>query len=244
MKRVVFLILLLINSYAYSQELRVGVITAAPPFAEVAEAGNQTYFFGFSIDVMTNVCKQLKLSCVFKPLTLQTQFSSLNNGTVDVILLANPYEFSRLSNYAVSLPYLISTVQFAARADSPIKKGSVIDNYKIGVMKTTFYDLLINSPYKKNNTIVPFGTVTDLITALNKGKVDIIVLNSAIALYFINNGTYKIKTVSPPISLGDGYGIIALPNKKPLIKAINKALLNMQSNGSYLSLYSRYHDGM
>lgn len=244
MKRIVFLILILINAYAYSQGLRVGVITAAPPFSQVAEDENQTYFFGFSIDVMTNVCKQLKLRCVFKPLTFQTQFSSLNNGSVDVLLLANPYDFSHLSNYAVSLPYLISRAQFVARADSPIKKGSVIDNYKIGVMRTTFYDLLMDSPYKKNNTLVPFDTVTDLITALNQRKVDIIVLNSGIALYFMNNGTYNIKTVSAPISLGDGYGIIALPDKAPLIKDINKALLTMQANGSYLSLYNRYHDGM
>lgn len=243
MKLFVFLILFLNSLCGFPRGLTVGVITGVPPFSEMSDSGAQTSFYGFSIDIMNNICVQLNRECIFSPLTLDTQFAALEEGKVDVLLLPIPYQFSRLSNYAVSLPYMVSRVQFVADKNSPIQKGAPIKNYKIGVMKTTFYDLLNKSPYKKDNTIVPFDNVPDLISSLMDHKVDLIVLNSAIAYYFVTNNTYGIKSVSKEMSLGDGYGIIALPENNALIKDINKAILTMQANGSYLSIYNKYYDG-
>ena len=220
----------------------VGVITGAPPFSEMSDSGDHTYFYGFSIDIMNNICKQLNVGCVFSPLTMKTQFEALNLGKVDVLILATPYQVSHLRNYAVSLPYVVSRAQFVTLQDSTIQEGTLIDHFKIGVIKTTYYDLLKNSPYKKENTIIPFDSITDLISALIDHKLDLIVLNSAIAEYYINNDTYGVKTVSEEMTLGDGYGIIARPTNAALIREINKAILNMQADGSYIGIFNKYYN--
>ena len=102
MKVFVFLILFLNSIYVFSKDLMVGVITGAPPFSEMSDSGDHTYFYGFSIDIMNNICKQLNVGCVFSPLTMQTQFEALNLGKVDVLILATPYQVSHLRNYSKS----------------------------------------------------------------------------------------------------------------------------------------------
>ena len=192
MKVLIFILLLVNSIYVFSKELTIGVITAVPPFSEMSETSNGAYFFGFSIDVMTDICRKLQIKCTFSQVTLDTQFSALEDGTVDVVLLAYPYDFSKLSQFAISLPYLVSNVQFVTNGTSSLKKGDLIKNLKIGVIKTTFYNLLTQSPYGKDNEIVPFIGVDNLITALVEHQVDAILLNSAIAFYYINNPGYAV----------------------------------------------------
>lgn len=241
MKFFVFLILFFNSIYGFSKDLMVGVITV-PLFSEMSTTPDGTYFFGFAIDIMSNICKQLNTKCIFSPLTLKNQFATLDEGTVDVVLLANPYELDKLSSYAISLPYMISKVRFLTLQSNPVKKGDPIKNFKIGVIKATYYDLLENTPYKNNNTIIPFDSVPDLLTSLVRGKIDLILLNSDIAYYFMNNNTYGIKAVSQEIVLGQGYGIIALPSNTALIQSINQAIINTQKDGTYLAIYNKYYN--
>jgi ABC-type amino acid transport substrate-binding protein len=242
MKRLIFIILLLNYLQAFSTPITVGVIKSAPPFSEMSETAQGPIFFGFSIDIMNSICQKIKQQCVYSPLTLDQQFTALDNGTVDLLLLANPYNSSDLSEYTVSLPYALSKIHFVALESSPLTQLSDITNKKIGVIKTTFYDLLMNSPYKTGNTILTFTTVADLITALMQKKVDVILLNNAIAYYFINNNLYDLKIIGKEVPMGSGYGIIALPNHAELIVQINKAILSMQADGTYIAIYQKYYN--
>ncbi|MFA1369849.1 transporter substrate-binding domain-containing protein, partial [Legionella pneumophila] len=40
--------------------------------------------------------------------------------------------------------------------------------------------------------------------------------------------------------IGNGYGILALKNNAPLIMKINKALLQIEKDGTYLEIYNTY----
>lgn len=242
MKVLVFILLLSNSIYLWSKDLTVGVITATPPFSEMSQTANGAYFFGFSIDIMNDICRKVQITCTFSQVTLDTQFAALEDGTVDVVLLAYPYDFSKLSQFAISLPYLVSNVQFVTSQASPLKKGDPIRNLKIGVIKTTFYNLLNTSSYGKNNEIIPYVGVDNLITALADRQVDAILLNSAIAFYYINNNTYNIRPISPEIAMGGGYGIVALPANNDIIKNINQAILKMQADGSYITIYNKYYN--
>lgn len=242
MNRLILIFLFFYSLVAFTAPLSVGVIKSAPPFSEVSQTPQGPYYFGFSIDIMNTICKRINQQCVYSPVNLEQQFTALDQGSIDLLLLANPYESSDLNEYAVSLPYALSKIHFVAMASSPLKQLSDIRNTKIGVIKTTFYDLLMNSPYKTGNTIITYTTVADLITALAQKKVDVILLNSAIAYYFINNNMYDLKIVGQEVPMGGGYGIIALPNHADLIKEINKAILAMQADGSYIAIYQKYYN--
>ena len=237
MKLFIYFTLFLASFCGFSKDLLVGVITGVPPFSEISDNAGQTYLYGFSIDIMNNICKLLHKNCIFTPLTLSNQFAQLDEGKIDVLLLPIPYQLDHLSSYAVSLPYLLSKVRFVADKNSTLQKGTSITNLKIGVMKATFFNLISNSPYKNDNTIIPFDNLPDLITNLVDHKVDVIVLNSAIAYYYINNHTYDKE-----IKFGDGYGMIARPENVELIQQINKAILSMQTDGSYVAIYNKYYE--
>nr|WP_232002752.1 transporter substrate-binding domain-containing protein [Legionella sainthelensi] len=73
-------------------------------------------------------------------------------------------------------------------------------------------------------------------------KIDVIALNNAIALTLLSNNYYDIKFVGSSVSMGDGYGIIALPDKEALIKKINEAILSIEKDGSYISIYQKYYE--
>ncbi len=68
-------------------------------------------------------------------------------------------------------------------------------------------------------------------------------INAHLAKYILNNSSSNYKIVGKKIPLGQGYSIIALPQNKALIIAINKCLLNMETNGTYLTIYNKYFSG-
>ena len=233
--------LLLLNSLsAYSTALLVGSITGSTPFADMSTAGNGVYFYGFSIDIMNDICKRLAMECIYSQTKIGDQLLALEQQTVDVVLLASPCGTIQLQPYALSLPYLTSHVSFIAMNNSPLKKGDPIKNLKIGVMKSTFYELLKNSPYQEYNQIIPFNSVPDLISGVLIHEVDVVVINSDIARYFVSNDLYKIKPIAEDVPLGEGYGIVALKKNVALINKINGAILDMQKDGTYLKIYNHY----
>ena len=104
----------------------------------------------------------------------------------------------------MSIPYSVSKIQFIALEKSPIEKISDIKNKKIGVIKDTFYELMVRSLYDQHNQIIAYNSESDLLSDLTKNKIDVIVLNNAIAYRLVNNNIYNIKFVGKNIQLGDG----------------------------------------
>ena len=80
----------------------------------------------------------------------------------------------------------------------------------------------------------------DLVDALVNNEVDVIYTNSFVSKYIINNELHTIKPVGEKIAMGQGFGIIALNKHAKLIKKINAALLMMEEDGSYLTIYNHY----
>ena len=240
MRRFLFLFLLISSLQAFSEPLIVGSIALAPPFSSVTYTNNKPFFFGFSIDIMNQICRKINRQCIYQPLPLDAQLNALDKGKVDVLLLASPYRSEDLKTYTVSIPYLLSKIRFIARSNDSIISTEEIQNKKISVHKNTFYKLLLNSPFHNKNSIIPYQDVNSLVNGLIAKDVDLIVLNQGIANYYINNNYYSIKTVGDEIELGTGYGIISLKENTALINAINQAIESLLKDGSYLAIYKKY----
>lgn len=243
MQSVVFIIMmLLISTFSFSHSLKVGVGVSGPPIVERINTAQGPYYFGFCIDLMNNICKRIGKKCTYHEITLNNQFDLLNNGKIDLLILTKPYTPLGLKQYVISVPYAVSKIQFITLKNSPINNVGDIKNKKIGVIKDTFYGLLLQSPYHDDNQILAYNLVPDLLSALAQHNIDVIVLNSVIAFSLNNNDLYSIKLIGQALPLGEGYGIIALPEKKALITEINKAILNIEKDGTYASIYRKYYD--
>lgn len=226
---------------SFGATLKVGVGVSGSPIVEKVSTQQGPYYFGFCIDLMNTICARINQNCVYKQITLNDQFDLLNNGDIDLLVLVSPYSPRDLKQYAMSIPYAVSKIQFVTLQNSPIDDLEDIKNKKIGVMKDTFYNLLLESPFHKQNQIIAYKTDLELFADLAQKKIDVIVLNNVIAYRLKINNLYNIKLVGKDIPLGQGYGIIALPDKAPLIDEINKTILNLQKDGTYVSIYQKYY---
>ncbi|KTD57598.1 transporter substrate-binding domain-containing protein [Legionella shakespearei] len=236
---VIFMIGLVTVSFGAT--LKVGVGVSGAPIVEKVASEHGPYYFGFCIDLMDNICARIDQQCVYKQITLNDQFESLNNGDIDLLVLVSPYSPEDLKQYAMSIPYAVSKIQFVALQNSPIDDLADIKNKKIGVVKTTFYNLLLRSPFHNQNQIIAYKSDSELLTDLAQKKIDVIVLNNVVAYRLKTNDLYNIKFVGKDMPLGEGYGIIALPDKTSLINEISKAILSLQKDGTYVSIYQKYY---
>lgn len=237
MKTLVFIILLVTNISAYSAPVNVGVLNLAPPFSSLA---GENHYYGFTIDLMDNICKRINMECVYKSVTMSRQFEQLEQGSIDVSFLPIPISPRIPERFIYSLPYLASNGQFLALEESNIKTVNQIKNYKIGVVKDTLYPILANSGFAHFNTIKGYPSISEVLGALQNREVNVIYINSSVARFIVNNGMSHFKLVGNKINIGQGYGILALKKNAALIEKINDALLDMEADGSYLKIYNQY----
>jgi ABC-type amino acid transport substrate-binding protein len=238
MKLILFLALLVGNILAYGNPLTIGVINFAPPFSSAI--GNSGHYFGFCIDLMDALCARINESCHYKETQIgQKQLEDLRRGTIDITFLTSPITLTNNTDYLFSLPYIPSTGQFLTSTDSKINSLDELPGKKIGVIQATDLKKTFLSKYTSPENIHEYAKMTDLLSALNSHQVDVILMNASVAKYVINN-LQHLKLVGQPIELGMGYGIIALKNKADIINKINKALLQMETDGSYVAIYKKY----
>lgn len=237
MKILVFIFLFFTNFFAYSGPINVGVLQFAPPFSSMA---GDNHYYGFAIDIMDAICKRINEECSYKATSIQKQLELLDQGVTDISFTPTPISDDQLVNYVISLPYLVSNARFLTLKQGNIHTLANLKNHNIGVIKNTLYTALTHSPYVTPSKIKPFTKLTDLLAALASKDVDAIFINDILAKYLINNSGFDINTVGDKITIGKGYGIIALQKNADLIKKINNALLEMENDGSYLKIYNKY----
>lgn len=239
--RIIFF-LFLISKNCLGSILTVGIGISGPPIAQKVDTPQGAYYFGFCIDLMNGICQNIGKTCDYKDVTINNQFKLLNNHDIDLLILSSPYSAFELDQYAMSIPYAVSKLQFITLTDSNITQLSDLKNKKIAVIKNTFYDLLLQSSYKSDNEIIAYNSTPDLMLALTQHNIDVVGLNNVIAFTMLNNNSYDIKLVGNSIPLGGGYGIIGLQDKAALIDEINNAILKIENNGTYNSIYRKYYE--
>lgn len=241
MKLLIFLILFISNLVTYANPtnpITIGVFKYAPPFSAYSGDGNN--FYGFNIDMMQSICLQMKVKCLFKPISLGNQLKVLRDGSVNLIFTPSPIVDTTDTDYMFSLPYLTSHARFMTLDQNNINTLNDIKNKKIGAINNTLYTDLMDTQYKTNNTVQEFQAMPDMMSALINNDVDVIILNDSVAKYIINNTASHLRLVGDRIPLGNGYGLIGLKSSAPLIQKVNEALLKMESDGSYLKIYNLY----
>lgn len=226
----------LCSALVYGQQLTIGVLIT-PPYAVYTGTGKQ--YFGFAIDLMDNICRQIQAECTYKPMRLNTELDALQNGTVDLAFTQIPISDDSTGQFLFSLPYLISDGQFLTLTGTNINKVTDIKDKRIGVLSVTLNEVLKESHFN-NGQIKLFSTFPDLIAGLENNDVDVVFINNNVGQYLINNAMIDVKLVGDKIPIGEGYGILGLKTNKELIDKVNSALLKMEGDGSYLKIYSIY----
>lgn len=234
--RLFFILLILLTVELRAQSLTIGMIAYDPPFSMSADTN---HFFGFDIELMTELCKQIKVQCQFKPMLFDALFTDLNAGKIDLAIAAITITNERQQSFLFSLPYLASEARFITTTNNSIPSLEQLTHKKIGIIEGSVFKQLITQKFK-TSSIKEYPSTNQLITALNQHEVDVLLMDDFSADYWIANNTRLFKGVGKPFPVGIGYGIMAQRNSRALINQLNKALKQVEKNGFYLSLYQKY----
>jgi arginine transport system substrate-binding protein len=238
MKKCLFGILFLVLSFVHANTLRVGTTLQNPPFSSLADKNG--HFYGFDMNIMEEICKRIKVSCTFTPLVFSDLFTQMKAGKIDLAIAAIIINDFQEEDFLFSLPYLQSNGEFIALLSSPINKPSDIINKRVGVRRGTPFKNLALTMYKNQIEIVEAQDMGTLLGKLNDKDIDVALINAAAAKYWYANNSEIYKLIGTQIPTGEGYGIMANKGQEALIGQINQALLNMEADGSYLAIYTRY----
>lgn len=190
---------------------------------------------GFEIDVWNAIGEKIGYEIDFKTSDFSGLFGMLDTGRIDTIANQITITDQRKEKYLFPVPYVYSGAQLIVKeGNNDIVSLESLKGKKVGVSLGSNYEQIIRE-YDKNNEI-EVVTYEDFIGSLQDvalGRIDA-VMNDKLA------GAINIKESGLPLQLG-GEPVSTLENSFPfanndeneaLIKEINKAVVEMQTDGS------------
>jgi len=220
-----------------AQTLTITVPEYNPPFVISSGAGG---YFGFDADIMNEICRRLAVQCKYKAVAFSRVFDSVQTGEVDLAIGAITISLSRDKEFLFSLPYLRSFGQYVVKNKSNIKSLKDILGKRVGVADNSVYETMLKKQYDTKTQIITYDFHIQMLDALYNDDIDALLLDRDSADYWAANSDGIYRLLGPRIPYGSGYGILAAKGRDQLISKINKALLAMQSDGTYLRIYSTY----
>lgn len=219
------------NTYALS--LTIGTISYNPPFASLSEKNE---FYGFEIELMKEICKRLNAKCIFKEVKFFQIPEMLQTNQIDVAVAAIVITPDRQQKFLFSLPYKKSYLQYVALANSNAKTFQDLTNTTLGIYSGSPAEELAAKHFNKNIQLKYFDDCMEMLAALENNSVDAVLTGYPQAVYWVSNDT-AIKLVDKQFDIGSGYGIMTKLGNDDLMKQINKAILDIEADGTYVNLY-------
>jgi ABC-type amino acid transport substrate-binding protein len=130
----------------------------------------------------------------------------------------------------------MSSALTVQQLNTNVNKLTDLTGKQVSTIKgSTAADYLKNRPLG----ILELDKIEDMFQALKEKKVNAVVYDSPVLLYYANTeGAGKVKVVGS-VFQKQSYGI-ALKRDSPYREVINKALLTIKENGNYDKLYEKW----
>lgn len=215
--------------------LKVGTEGTYKPFTYHDENDN---LVGYDVEVAKAIGEKLGVKVEFSEITWEGLLTSLDTGTVDLVLNQVGVTEERKEKYDFSEPYLYSYIALITKKDN-----SKINSWDASKGKKT--SLNISSNYaaiaeKYDMDITASDTFSKDIELLLAGRTDCVINNTIAFNDFV---TQKPDT---PIKIADvlpDADLVSAPIPKgndDLVDAVNKALKELQEDGTLKELSEKY----
>lgn len=242
MRLLVLFTAFILSPLTCAEPLLVATPQATPPF--VMTNKKLHHFYGYSIDMMNAICQRIGATCRYQEFTFKDMFSQIMDGNADIAAGNITITSERQQFVEFSLPYLRSEVQFVTLSRSDFASSDDLQGKTIGVEAASIFPDYINQKYNNHIKIISYATIADLFLALNNNEVDAVMVDRQTAEYWYANNGDLFKLLQPVAQLGMGIAFMTNKINQSLISRINKALLEMESDGTYLKIFNTYFGDM
>ncbi|MGW3416957.1 transporter substrate-binding domain-containing protein [Streptomyces phaeochromogenes] len=207
-----------------------------PPFQSEIDGKVQ----GFDVSIIDLVAKDLGVKQVIldQPFENFKTGGSLNAGQCDLAAAGMTITDERKKNVDFSDPYFEATQAVLADKKSGISSFADLKGKKVGAQAQTTGEEFAKS---KGLNPVSFESSDALLNGLRTGQVKAVVID-----YPVVQGWLKDKAnadafqVADNINTGEEYGVTVKKGNTKLLAAINKALADAKSDGTYKKLYEKW----
>jgi len=208
-----------------------------PPFSYYNEKGELA---GFDVDVSREIANRLHL----KNKIIATEWDGIMAGLLqekyDAIVSSMAITQERQKKVLFSTPYYHSGAQLFVHRDNPDKLYSIDEcrGKRIGVVLGETYQRYLEQKYPEIH-VVTFKSTIEIFEMLEQKRISGFVTDRLVGSWQIKQAHRNFAPVGD-LLYEEHIGIPVRKNEKSLLKKINKALANMQQDGTWENLKQKY----
>lgn len=218
---------------AKEKVLRIGSDISFPPF-EFKEDGKQK---GFDIELAEAVSKEMGAKLEVKDITFSDLIPAVKDNKIDAILSGFEGTEERAKDLSYSDPYLPAGYSVLTTKDSSVKDWGDLKGKVIATQTGTTHTAI--SVDFGAERVHAFEEKDNVIKALKEKKVDAIVVDTPVALYYAKHDDHLVVAGAPRISK-TGLVFAVKKGNTELQKEINEALKKVKDNGTYDKIYKEW----
>ncbi len=227
--------------------LRVGMDASLPPFEAIAADGS---LVGFDVDLARELSQRLGAEPQFVAnLPYDGLYDALRARRVDVVVSALVVNPARTADFAYSSPYFdagpVLVLHQGERTIGSLAHliGDREDERSLAVVLGTPADREARDWARRAEglTVVQFPTAAQALGAVEVGQIDAALVDHVSALQAIGAGS-SLTVVGEPI-IQVPYAVGMRGDSQRLLREINRALADMESDGTLDTLVSRWLEG-
>jgi glutamate/aspartate transport system substrate-binding protein len=235
-----------LNTINKTKTVRIAYRTDATPFSYWNEKKEPV---GYTVDlcklVVLSMEKQLGVQALeikWVPVTTQTRFETVANGTADMECGASTVTLGRMKQVDFSSFVFIESTGIAVKTDSGIRSFNELAGKKIAVIAGTSNERAIiakNKQQKLNASIVAVKDRDDGIAALEGGRADAFASDKLLLVGAQFKNPQALLMLPDDLSI-EPYAIVLPRGDWALRLAVNTALAQIYGSGEVLAIFNKW----
>ena len=215
-------------------KLTMSTNAAFPPYEMTTDSGDLE---GIDIEVAGAIAKKLGLELQVDDMDFDAALLAAQQGKSDIVMAGVSVTEERQKVMEFSDPYATGVQVIIVKEDSDIASVENLDGKMIGTQRGTTGNIYCTDDYGEDH-ITTYDNGLTAVQALMNGQVDCVVIDQEPAKAFVaaNQGLKILETeyVSEDYAIGMAKGNTALQS------AVNKALAELQEDGTVQSIVDKY----
>jgi polar amino acid transport system substrate-binding protein len=222
--------------------VRIGMDATYPPFESVDSSGK---IVGWEVDYGNALCAKMHVTCTFQNQDWDGVIPALLSGKFDVILSSMNMTPARAKKVLFSDMYYATAPVWVGQASNKATEVTMesLKGKTVGTQSSTVFANYLDKNFKGADVkLYPGGDEPFL--DLASGRTDFVVGDILVAKGFIEKNPDCCRIIAEiprtPDVFGPGVGAAFRPEDKDLAAMFNKAIAEVDADGSYKTMEAKY----
>ncbi|WP_102401762.1 ABC transporter substrate-binding protein [Haloimpatiens massiliensis] len=212
-----------------NKKIVLGTCADYPPYEFHKEVNGKDTIVGFDIEIAKEVAKDLGVELEIKDMKFDGLLPALSSGNIDFIVASMTPTAERAKSVDFSKIYYKASQAIVVKAGESHKFTSLdsLKGLNIGAQKGTLQEEIAKTQIS-NSKVKSLPKVTDLILALNTGKVDAVVMEEPVAKAYVAHDNSISLTNIKVVDEDGGSAIAVKKGSSDFVKVLNTTIDRLQ----------------